>query len=305
MIHLTATSIGPIAVDLLADHADVEVIAAFEHSFYLLMQGGLVCAGAESIGRGPINVTLAEADKVDWRQSGVFHEVKGQSHADRLVIGQDVTLSLASAERWQAPLWVAFDEKAAGRGLAALRALAAGRLPHEGLASLVFSADAGGARTPEAKAAAQQMRDLQVRMPQVLASEADDGTIRSLTLLLGLGPGLTPSGDDLIGGIMLALTALGRPGLRDSIWQALVPELGDLTTEISAMHLSAAADGLGAEAIHALANTVLAGNTRELPERLDRVAHIGHCSGWDTLAGFVLTMTAALRNANGAPASGG
>ena len=108
-------------------------------------------------------------------------------------------------------------------------------------------------------------------------------------LLLGLGPGLTPSGDDLLGGLMIALTALDQTGVRDQLWDALRPELEMLTNEISAMHLAVAADGLGSAACHEALNAMLAGT----PPDLDAIDAIGHTSGWDMLAGMAVALAAA------------
>jgi hypothetical protein len=294
MIRLSATSIGPIAADILATHHDLEVLAVFERSFYLMAHGGLVCVGAQGIGRGPINVPLAGAAAIDWRQLGIDAEVKAEAHGRTLLIGEEVRISL-DAPAWQPPEWAVFSPDTSENGLVALHMHSAQRLPQQGLAALVLAAGDVGTRNPEAKAAAREVATLRSQLPDMLATEQlHSDSIRALTLLLGLGPGLTPSGDDLIGGMMLALTAIDRIRLRDAIWDALTPELGDLTTEISAMHLAAAADGMGAEAVHELANAVLAGDEAAIPAYLDRVGRIGHCSGWDTMAGFALTIAAAL-----------
>lgn len=295
MLHVTATSIGAIAAELVAAHREIEVVAAFERSFYVMSHGGLICIGVEGIGRGPINITLEDAEKIDWRDAGMFHEVKGEADPRRIVIGDDVTIALDEAETWQPPRWAAFDRRLSERGLTLLRRQAAGRLPAEGLAALVLAPSGPGAQTPTTRAARDQVQALIAALPAALRTRQPDATLeRALTLLLGLGTGLTPSGDDVIGGLFLALTALGHAPLRDTLWESLSGELGDLTTEISAMHLSAAADGLGAEAVHALANAVLSGDGAAITGHLDRVARIGHTSGWDTLAGFTLTLAAAL-----------
>lgn len=299
MIRLAATSLGPIAADILASHHELEVLAVFERSFYLMAHGGLVCVGAEGIGRGPLNVPLANAGQIDWRQLGVDLEVKAEAHGTRLAIGEDISISL-DAPAWEPPDWAVFLPEPSENGLVALHMNAADKLPMEGLAALVMAAGDPAPRNPVARAAANEIATLVAQLPGMLDSELLElHSRRAFTMLLGLGPGLTPSGDDFIGGIMLALTALDRTRLRDAIWDALTPELGDLTTEISAMHLSAAADGMGAEAVHELANAVLEGDEAAIPAYLDRVARIGHCSGWDTTAGFALTIAAALSKGKG------
>ena len=92
--------------------------------------------------------------------------------------------------------------------------------------------------------------------------------------LVGLGPGLTPSGDDYLGGMLIALRLLERGAQADALWRWLEPRLASRTSAISAAHLAAAAAGEGHEALH----EALAGDP-------GRLGSVGHCSGWDALAG--------------------
>ena len=85
---------------------------------------------------------------------------------------------------------------------------------------------------------------------------------RAAQVLGGLGPGLTPAGDDVLAGLLLVASALGYPGL---------DEIEVRTNEISAAYLSWAARGQGIEAAHA----VLAGRS----SALDRLLAIGATSG--------------------------
>ncbi|MFX8976555.1 DUF2877 domain-containing protein, partial [Acinetobacter baumannii] len=43
----------------------------------------------------------------------------------------------------------------------------------------------------------------------------------ALVNLIGLGPGLTPSGDDLVGGALIALAELDLPNIRDVLWSTI------------------------------------------------------------------------------------
>ena len=94
--------------------------------------------------------------------------------------------------------------------------------------------------------------------------------------LVGLGPGLTPSGDDYLGGMMVALHAVARDARAAALWRWLQPRLAGRTSAISAAHLAAAAEGEAHEVLHRVLQNDAA------PSLLDSV---GHCSGWDALAG--------------------
>jgi hypothetical protein len=99
--------------------------------------------------------------------------------------------------------------------------------------------------------------------------------------LIGLGPGLTPSGDDYLGGMLVALRLSGRGGQADALWRWLEPRLAARTSAISAAHLAAAAAGEAHEALH----VALTGKWN-----LDALSAVGHCSGWDALAGAVAVL---------------
>ena len=103
--------------------------------------------------------------------------------------------------------------------------------------------------------------------------------------LIGLGPGLTPSGDDYLGGILVALHGLARDAQAKALWRWLQPRLAAGTSAISAAHLEAAAEGEGHEALHSILQEASAASVAAL----DRV---GHCSGWDALAGAAAVLRA-------------
>ena len=73
---------------------------------------------------------------------------------------------------------------------------------------------------------------------------------RAVESLIGLGPGLTPSGDDLLGGVLITLRALGWPQAADTLGCWLLPRARARTHAISYAHLACAAGGEGAAALH-------------------------------------------------------
>jgi hypothetical protein len=113
--------------------------------------------------------------------------------------------------------------------------------------------------------------------------------------LLGLGPGLTPSGDDFLGGAFFARRAL-TASARDDGWTraagAVVERARARTHAISAALLSDMIEGHGHAPLHDLAGALAegppaAGAALAAAHRLGR---IGHSSGWDMLTGLLAAL---------------
>jgi hypothetical protein len=108
--------------------------------------------------------------------------------------------------------------------------------------------------------------------------------------LLGLGPGLTPSGDDFVGGVLFA-RRLAAP--EDRAWAAAAADLVERarrrTHPISAALLADLAHAEGHEPLHDLIDALADGGVRDRVRRaVDRLCALGHSSGWDILAGVLV-----------------
>lgn len=115
------------------------------------------------------------------------------------------------------------------------------------------------------------------------------GSLDACRDLIGLGPGLTPSGDDALGGAAIALHAFGYTARADELGAFIRERAPGRTSDISLAHLRAAADGEGAAAFHdALRDLVTGGDFASL----DR---IGASSGWDAMDGAIAALTTAQR----------
>lgn len=292
-VALEALTIGCVAAQVLEGGGRTEVLAVYERSAYLLTEHGIVAVGMPEIGNGPLNVIVPRREGIaDTTPLGLLAGMKGVAGGGRIAIGSDVVIGLTSAEIWQPAPWPdapGADKDALARGLDVLQRGATALLPVDGVAALVFAPQSKAAKTRSAVAAAPLVAALGSSVAKARATGRwSDEAIRAATLLVGLGPGLTPSGDDLLGGLMLALSASGGVALRDALWDAIAPELDDLTVPISAMHLSAAANGFGADAMHHLIDAVLRGDAAAIAMRLPVVAALGATSGMDAVAGLCL-----------------
>lgn len=238
---------GRFAIAALA--AEGEVCAVFHRSFYVRSaQGRYACVGERSLGHGPLNALVADPAMPK--------------------LGDKVSVTMAGAAAWQ-PARLSPNEKP---DIESLRTAAAGRVPAEGLGCLLV----GGQN-----ALANHAQPALESMDEWLAGDRFDAGIG---MLIGLGPGLTPSGDDFLGGVLVALRGLGRTAQADSLWRWLQPQLVESTSAISAAHLEAAAQGEAHEALHACLREVFSGGSN-WDDALGRLETIGHCSGWDALAG--------------------
>jgi hypothetical protein len=246
----TAEVVGAAARGALAA-GEGEVCAVFRRSFYLRFGKRYACIGDASLGRGPLNVLIRD-----------FHEP---------LIGDSAIVSIETSQSWQpAPF-----RGAARPQLEALRACLDGHVPQEGLGCTILGVH--NALSVHAQPALEALD--RWLAGNTLGNEAAQ--------LIGLGPGLTPSGDDYLGGVLVALRWLGRGAQADSLWRWLEPRLAERTSAISAAHLAAAASGQVHEALHDVLENLAAWHAPDLHPSLARLDAVGHTSGWDALAGIV------------------
>jgi hypothetical protein len=113
--------------------------------------------------------------------------------------------------------------------------------------------------------------------------------------LLGLGPGLTPSGDDFVGGVLFARHML-QPA--DPGWSGAAAELVERartrTHPVSAALLTDLARGEGHEPLHDVVDALAHGDALDRASRpVAQLARLGHSSGWDLLTGVLVGLTGA------------
>lgn len=280
------------------------VLAVFRRSVYLShdASGAIVCIGPAALGAGPLNA-LAGPDKVlpDWREAGLHPGDPVAPGNGGLRIGTARAMTFAGARLHDPPLgpreWTRKDLAGAFERLA--DALA-GFDPAEGLAPFARPIDRGGSSdSPLVKRARPAIRALERWM-----AEGSSATPRgAVDRLIGLGPGLTPSGDDFLGGAMIALAMSGH---RERAAALAVPALAAAaggTNRISAAHLRAAARGLGADALHRSIDALAIADDDALARALAGLDAIGHSSGWDALAGAVSALRAIDRRLAAQPES--
>jgi Protein of unknown function (DUF2877) len=259
------TAIGwKAAVALAASDGAATVLAVLSESTYLMVGADLVWLGSLTAERHA-RAVLAD----EWR-----------------VAAASIGFDLSGVDPWRPrpvddPV-VSVVRAGSRELLAAIRAGAIGE--PRGLGGLLTGGALGfplAAAVPYAEALAQ-------------ACEDDDAAAaeRAAAPLLGLGPGLTPSGDDFVGGAFFARAILGNGRRRpDSPWTlaaGLVRERArGRTHPISFTLLSDLLSGDGHASLHDVAMSTATADLRRSIAAALRLVRIGHSSGWDILAGCV------------------
>jgi hypothetical protein len=131
----------------------------------------------------------------------------------------------------------------------------------------------------------------------VEALAAGERPTSAVAQLLGRGPGLTPTGDDVLAGALVTLAALGSP-MTPTLGQAVLAAAPDATTTVSTGLLRRAASG---ECIPQLADLLTAvgggGNADPaagpLPRAAGALLAVGHCSGAGLLHGVLVALAIA------------
>ncbi|MSO54280.1 MAG: DUF2877 domain-containing protein [Rhodospirillales bacterium] len=270
---------GRVARRALSGPSSGRVLAVFRRSVYVETAAGLACLGATSLGAGPLNAVGEAGEELDEPLARLAADAPVQIVDESLTINNGLSLSWRGAAEWR-PARGPWPIAILRESLAALRDLAAARAPADGIAPVAFRNEGPGPLREAAAAFGEWLRE-------VIADETLRDPSGDIEALIGLGPGLTPAGDDYLGGALIALRAFGRPAIADrlAVWALVAARRR--TSTISRAHLAAAAAGEGSEALHILLEALAKHRTGGLAAGLDRIDLIGHTSGWDALAGAV------------------
>jgi hypothetical protein len=132
------------------------------------------------------------------------------------------------------------------------------------------------------------------RQPLHLARNAD--------ALIGLGAGLTPSGDDFLGGWLFAVKTLqaAYPGSNFGPDSILVENYQARTHVISFTLLKDLASGQAVAPLHHIINGLLTGEPLEsINPFISHLTQIGHSTGWDMLTGLLTGLLITFRDTSG------
>jgi hypothetical protein len=277
---------GMLAREFCRHGATAEVAAVFKRSLYLRSADTFVCVGERSVGNGPLTL-IADLDGA--RRLSDLGLRPGQSASiskQRITIGDTAQFTFDDCELWRPPRWplAPSPDRLSEVGRAVARRIAA-EAPAEGLARLSCLHEQN--TTPFARIARPRLARFQSWLRAALATHPTTAPPQPVQELIGLGPGLTPSGDDVLAGALALLDALGEKKAHAALARAIADAPHGLTSPLSYCLLRAAATGHVGET---LCRAVAAIITGAPATAVAAIRPIGHSSGWDMLAGIVIAL---------------
>lgn len=274
---------GRHAARFIERHRHAHVIAQFERSVHLEAEGDVICLVAPELGNGPLNAVVEGA--AHWPRVGATAEFE-RTTRHRVVLHGHVRVDCTAAQTWRAPRPACSAPSARRRqALGALKALAEAEAPEDGLMRPAL--DVPAAATPVSRIARPRIEHLGCWLLEPSGQPPTD--------LIGLGPGLTPSGDDLLCGVLIALHVIGSAHTRQALATAVLEAAPALTSALSNAFLRAAAQGEGSAALHRLINAIVEGNVGEIACLATAAGRSGHTSGWDAMAGAAIALAVDLQ----------
>jgi len=282
-LRLAANRIGSIAARALARHQTRAgaVVAVFGRTAYLQFETGLLCLAGTEDAIGPLTLTTDRAGPLT-RLLGTGQRV--HVHDGLLSVGPALVIELDSASPWHPDPWPPPpDPMQLTAALGCLRR----HVPPTVLATGLGAHVTGCVRPAPTNRVAHHARDAIAAGRAELVCR-DDAEFVWARELVGLGPGLTPSGDDCLGGILLALHAIGERHIAERLWARIGIPARTRTHAISCALLAAAARGLGSARVHRFLRILMLG--ADPVPALEDLARMGQSSGWDTLVGLVMVL---------------
>ena len=290
---LTATSVGYRVARLMRDGpVRARVRATFEHACHLLTDGGELLTLLEGDRRGPMTAIVpglaAALGAVDVGLSATLTAgalvlapavwerpaPPGRPLADRDARHAWVREARAMALRRQEPGFMAWLDGGIAAG-------AEGEGRPDGAGSLATIIERRGRAAIGELAAALRAGDV-------------GGAGAAAEALIGLGPGLTPAGDDLLTGLLLTLRMAcpapdEPPAWLGELARRVVARAEEGTTLAGRQQLRLAAEG-EADEVTLRAATAMLWGTEEDPAPIEALLAVGHSSGADLLAGICLAV---------------
>jgi hypothetical protein len=295
LLEFTVATIGRAARDLWSHDQPATVMGLTSRGIFIRAGSRVVFVSFEAY-RGPLTVTL---DSVSDRFSALEAGAPAYFSNSRLIF-PSIEIAIVAAPQAEWPLPPAAPARPLGDQLDTLRQLASGvlaRRPGDGFGALLPPLLAQPLADPPPRLETLPWSRF-MALRHSLSCYDFEQTAELIQGLLGLGPGLTPSGDDSVLGLLLMLNRW-HGGLD---WQALnqrvIAAAYQVTTLLSANLIECAAKGEADERLLKVVDGIVTG-IPSLDDCVECIMDWGRSSGIDALVGMALAVLQSTKNTTG------
>lgn len=302
-------SIGSMALGYLLRSKKWQIITTFKRSFYCRdTMNNIICIGQDEIGRGPF--TLLCSPNSPWPAHAFSTTRQIRVLKNQLLLEETgVTFDLKGAQVWNKGLraisgqndhllndvcWVA-HKVFCDAPLESLGPVVASFFPLK-IEKKRHSPDIlTNSLHKRFVDVVSEIRHLPLLLPK---GHYNTSLAVCLERLIGLGPGLTPSGDDFLAGVVMGLFKTGRHGEAAWLARCFYRSAQGRVTDISLAFYKALKEGLVAEPYQNLLEALGTGESWNLGRSLDQVIQFGATSGWDSITGMLFGVRLGLSKQN-------
>ncbi len=228
----------------------------------------IIAVVTPEVGDGPFHIVLQQPTSFGFARP----DMAGQWLGQNLMLG-DQRIDCLQARRWNPALAPA---PLSPRALSALDACARAA---EAFRNRWKSMD---------RATVKRMQTGAALIAEGVHQSDERALHQGVSLLMGLGPGLTPAGDDYLLGV-LARLHMDAAGPDADAMARLITAAAATTTRLSRAWLQHAAQGRFDARWHGLQEALLAANEEDVCQAMQRILNVGVSSGPVALSGFLQT----------------
>jgi hypothetical protein len=266
--------------------------------------GTLVTLLSQGLGNIPHGIRCVLPAPVDFRARCMAGQTVVADGVDLRIVQAGMTVHLSRAAIWRYVPAACVVDPCADQTLRALlevRSTLRKQAPASGFAPLLLRDDEPG--SPLDQALQRRLRRTLPVLANATRSLDADGAAQALGQLAGLGPGLTPSGDDFIVGYLAALWS--RCSYQSALRSFLAALGGPLqrfaarSNLISRQFLLDAVVGEFSESLADLVSALAVSDVGRALVSARRIVRIGHSSGADALTGLLFGLRPSLLIASG------
>lgn len=280
--------IGHIAKQVLERNSSFQIAGCTSRGIFLQASDDFTLFATTGNFRGPLTLNIKSETA---NLTGMLPKSEIVLAGDRLVFEKSkFTFSLQNPLLWEPPEPPVYSRQTKAQIAKVVQQTASIYPDHPYSALLEFAIGSGPAMLKDIPGLEHRLSSLSSSLDQ------DDPALISEEMkeVLGTGPGLTPLGDDVLQGILLAIN---RPKKNTLAWQAELDIFQTFlaaarreTTTLSWSLLNCSAQGSADERVIQVLDSLLAG--REIPDQdLINLLEWGSSSGIGLLAGMILVLS--------------